>query len=76
MLPWSEEFGVNIAVCSVSSSSLTHYRNITLSRINCERLYFYKKSVFVRSLKFVIIIDYVSAYICIMYIRITAIQYL
>ena len=43
VLLWSEAPGVNKAVCSVPSSSLTHYRNITLSRINCERLYFYKE---------------------------------
>ena len=33
---------VNIAVCACLHSSLTHHRNITLSRIKCERYIFIK----------------------------------
>ena len=40
MLLWSEELGVNIAV---SPAHLSHTTNITLLRIKCERLYFYKE---------------------------------
>ena len=60
------------SICSSLSPSPTHHSHVTninpfatLSRIKCERYIFYKEVCsFVRSLKFVIIIDYVSAYIC------------
>ena len=45
---------------SLSPTHLSHTTNITLSRIKCERLYFIWRSVFVRSLNFVIMFDYVS----------------
>ena len=49
---------------SPSPTHPSHTTNITLSRIKCEILYFYKEvSSFV--IEVVIIVDYVSAYICI-----------
>ena len=57
--------GQYVAVLSPSPTHLSHTRNITLSRIKCERYYFYKEVCSFVSLKFVNIVDYVSAYICI-----------
>ena len=50
---------VNIAVCLCLHSSLTHHRNI---ENKAGEIHVFIKSGFVRSLKFVIIFDYVSAY--------------
>ena len=52
--------GQYVAVCSVSNSPPTHNPFATLSRIKCER-YIFSKEV----CSFVIIVDYVSACICI-----------
>ena len=50
---------------SPSPAHLSHTRNITLSRINCERLYFYKEVCSFVHWSSYIMFDYVSAYICI-----------
>ena len=69
------------SICSSLSPSPTHLSRITninpFSRIKCEKYVFIKKCV--RSfIEVVIIVDYVSAYICIMYmyICIMSIQHL
>ena len=62
VLLWSEELGVNMWQFVLSPTELSHITNInpfaTLSRIKCER-YFFSKEV----CSFIIIVDYVSAYI-------------
>ena len=64
VLLWSEELGVNIAVCPHLQLTSHTQPTSTLSRIKCERYIFIKKCV--RSfIEVVIIVDYVSAYICI-----------
>ena len=55
---------------SPSPTHLSHTTNITLSRIKCERLYFYKEGCSFVYWSSYIMFDYVSAYICI-----TAIQH-
>ena len=50
---------------SLSSAHLSHTRNITLSRINCERYIFYKEVYSFVHWSSYIMFDYVSAYICI-----------
>ena len=52
---------------SPSPAHLSHTTNITLSRIKYEILYFYKKRVS-SCIEVVIIVVYVSANICILYL--------
>ena len=64
VLLWSEKLGSKYSSLSLSPTHLSHTRNITLSRIKCERYIFIKKCI--RS--FIEVRHYVwlcSVYICI-----------
>ena len=64
VLLWSEELGVKITVCPFLQLTSHTQPTSTLSRIKCERYILIKKCV--RSfIEVIIIVDYVSAYICI-----------
>ena len=65
VLLWSENLGQYVAVCPrLQLTSPTHLISTLSSKVR--EIYFYKEVCsFVRSLKFLIIVDYVSAYICI-----------
>ena len=60
-LLWSEELGSICYSLSPSPTHLSHTRNITLSRIKCERLYFYKEVCSFVHWSSYIMFDYISA---------------
>ena len=60
-----KNLGQYVAVCPRLQLTSHTQPTSTLSRIKCERYIFYKKSVFVRSLKFVYYVWLCPAYICI-----------
>ena len=64
-----KNFGSICNSLSPSPTHLSHTRNINAFGNKVWEVYFLQRSVFIRSLKFVIIVDYVSAYSCIMSIQ-------